>query len=230
MKWHVAKRMGVVLAVALLAACNDDGADGGTTPPPRTTTSDGGSNTGKSLGPGLGRSKETPSGPAFKLPEGLTLENPIIAYSPENPVDCGDKYSDEANGSGEEVQICLIFHNTTNAPITLTLPPGIIFVATNDDVQNGITVQKIAIEVPPGERYFAPMFAYCVNEDRSTTGMDDRYELGPAVQYEDFQEMFSLLEGKQLTREDAAYVQGVVHNVAQGEGLSAADRATLQGL
>lgn len=227
MNWHVAKRMGVVLAVALLAACSDDGdggkGDGGTNP-------DGGTNTSKSLGPGLGLSKETPSGQAFALPAGLTLENPIIAYSSENPVDCDDKFADKAYGSGEEVQVCLIFHNNTNAPITLTLPPGLIFVSTNDRVQNGITVQKITIEVPAGGRYFAPMFAYCINEDRSTTGLEDKYVLGPAVTYKDFQEVFSLLEGKTLSREDAALVQGVVHDVSQGQGLSAANRATLQSL
>ncbi|RKG66360.1 hypothetical protein D7W79_36710, partial [Corallococcus exercitus] len=190
----------------------------------------GGTNTGKSLGPGLGFSKDDPTGQAFTLPAGLTLESPIIAWSPENPVDCDEKYSDEAKGTGEEVRVCLIFRNTTNAPITVTLPPGTVLVATNDDVQNGITVQTITIEVPPGERYFAPMFAYCANQDRSTTGLGDRYVLGPTVQYKDFQDMFSLLAGKKLSREAAGHVQGVVHHVSQGEGLSAADRALLQGL
>ncbi|MHA7628231.1 hypothetical protein [Corallococcus sp. M7] len=228
MNWHVAKRMGVVLAVALLAACSDDGDGDGKTD--GGTTSDGGTNTSKSLGPGLGFSKAAPAGQPFTLPPGLTLENPIIAYSPENPVDCDDKFADEANGTGEEVTVCLIFNNTTNAPITVTLPPGLIFVATSDDVQNGIIVQTISIVVPPGERYFAPMFAYCANQNRSTTGSDDRYELGPVADHKDFQEVFSLLAGKQLSKEDAARVQSVVHRVSQGEGLSSADRATLQGL
>ncbi|MBN8229102.1 hypothetical protein JYK02_16440 [Corallococcus macrosporus] len=224
MNWHVAKRMGVVLAVAVLAACSDDG-DGDGKP-----DGGGGTNTSKSLGPGLGFSKEDPTGQPFTLPAGVTLETPIIAYSPENPVDCDDKYSDEAKGTGEEVRVCLIFKNTTNGPINVTLPPGLVLVSTNDDVQNGIIVQTITIEVPPGERYFAPMFAYCANQDRSTTGLGDRYVLGPSVQQKDFQDMFALLAGKQLTREKAARVQSVVHHVSQGEGLSAADRATLQGL
>ncbi|CAM4519384.1 hypothetical protein HRD49_24180 [Corallococcus exiguus] len=228
MNWHVAKRMGVVLAVALLAACSDDGEGGGKTD--GGTTSDGGTNTGKSLGPGLGRSKDDPTGQAFALPAGLTLENPIVAYVPENPEDCDDKYSDEANGTGEEVRVCLIFNNTTSTPITVTLPPGLILKSTSDDVQNGIIVQTVSIVVPPGERYFAPLFAYCVNQDRSTTGLDDRYELGPAVTHKDFQEVFTLLAGKKLTREAAGRVQTVVHHVSQGEGLSAADRATLQSL
>jgi hypothetical protein len=226
MNWHVVKRMGVVLAVALLAACNDDGDSNAAD----NDTQTGGESTEKSVGPGLGFSKETPAGTVFTLPAGLTLESPIPAYAPENPIDCGEKYTDEANGSGEEVRLCLIFRNTTNAPITLTLPPGLIFVATNDDVQNGLIVQTVAIEVPPGERYFAPLFAYCVNQDRSTTGLDDRYELGPVVQHEDFVELYGLLAGKQLTREAAASVQGVVHHVSQGEGLSASDRAVLQAL
>ncbi|NPC74894.1 MULTISPECIES: hypothetical protein [Corallococcus] len=228
MIWHVAKRMGVVLAVALLAACSDDGEGGGKTD--GGTSTDGGTNATKSLAPGLGFSREAPLGQAFTLPAGLTLENPIVAYSPENPVDCDDKYSDEAKGTGEEVRVCLIFNNTTNAPITVTLPPGLILVSTNDDVQNGIIVQTVSIVVPPGERYFAPMFAYCVNENRSTTGNDDRYELGPTVQHKDFQDMFSLLAGKDISKEEAARIQSVVDHVAQGEGLSAADRATLQGM
>ena len=185
--------------------------------------------TEKSLGAGLGRSKASP-GPAFLLPAGLTLENPIIAWSPENPVDCDEKYSDQGYGTGEEVRVCLIFHNTTRSPINVTLPPGLIFVATNDDVQNGIIVQGTTIEVPAGERFFAPMFAYCVNEDRSTTGLDDRYTLGPVIQHQDFQELFAILEGKRLSREAAAHVQGAVDDVAQGLGLSAANRAMLQGL
>lgn len=229
MNGRVTKRAGVVLAAGLLGVValaalprGGEAMTGGGAPAQARTQ--------KSLGPGLGLSKEDPTGRAFVLPEGVTLETPIIAWSPENPVDCDEKYSDEGNGTGEEVRMCLVFRNTTSHPITVTLPPGMIFVATNDDVQNGIIVQRISIVVPAGERYFAPLFAYCVNEDRSTTGAEDRYEMGPVIENRDFQELFALLEGKSLSREAAAHVQSAVDDVSQGKGLSAARRATLQGL
>ncbi|MBZ4331973.1 hypothetical protein ACIHQR_33790 [Corallococcus coralloides] len=223
----MAKRMGVVLAVALLAACSDEGGDA---KPDGGTQGDGGTHTTKSAGPGLGTSKENPVGTPFALPAGLTLENPITSYTPQDPVECDDIYPEDAKGSGDEVTLCLIFRNTTGGPITVTLPPGLIFVSTNDDVQNGLLVQAVTIEVPPGERFFVPLFLYCANQDRSTTGPDDKYELGPTVQYKEFQELYSLLAGKTLEPQDAIPIQTAVAHLANGEGLSSADRAALQAL
>jgi len=227
MTWRMTKRTAAVLTAAALGAAalailpGSPVGNGGALAQARST---------KSIGSGLGFSRATPTDPAFALPPGLTLENPIIAWAPENPVDCDEKYSDESYGTGEEVRVCLIFHNRTNSPITVTLPPGLLLVATNDDVQNGIVIQTTTIVVPAGERYFAPLFAYCVNENRSTTGNEDRYELGPVIQNKDFQEVYALLEGKRLSREAAARVQGVIHDVAQAQGLSAENRAILQSL
>lgn len=228
MSWRMTKRTAAILTAAALGAA-------ALTVLPQGAAGSGGAaqaqaRSAKTLAPGLGLSRAAPTGPAFTLPPGLTLETPIVAWASENPVDCDEKFSDQGYGSGEEVRMCLIFHNTTNAPITVTLPPGLLFVATNDDVQNGITVQRIAIEVPAGERFFAPMFAYCVNENRSTTGNEDRYEMGPVIQNKEFQEVYALLEGKRLSREDAARVQGVIHDVSQAQGLSAENRAVLQSL
>lgn len=227
MTWRITKRMAAILTAAALGAAAltvlPDGATGtgGAAQAQARST--------KSIGPGLGFSRAAPTGPVFALPPGLTLENPIIAWSPENPVDCDEKYSDEANGTGEEVRVCLIFRNDTNTPITVTLPPGLLLVATNDDVQNGILIQTTTIVVPAGERYFAPLFAYCANENRSTTGNEDRYELGPLIQHKDFQELYAMLEGKRLSREAAGQVQTAIDDVSQGKGLTPALRATLQG-
>ncbi|AFE03870.1 putative lipoprotein [Corallococcus coralloides DSM 2259] len=225
MNWHVAKRMGVVLAVALLAACGDDGdkPDGG-------TKTDGGTSTTKSAGPGLGNSKAAPEGTTFALPAGLTMDNPITSYTAHDPIECDNIFPEDAKGSGDEVTLCLIFRNTTGAPITLTLPPGLLFVSTNDDVQNGLLVQTVTIEVPPGERFFVPLFLYCANQDRSTTGPDDKYVLGPTVQYKEFQELYSLLASKKLGFEDTGVIQVAVDHLANGEGLSSSDRAALQAL
>ncbi|WP_147444885.1 hypothetical protein [Corallococcus sp. CA053C] len=220
----MAKRMGVVLAVALLAACEDNGGD--------TEKPDGGGGGGKeaSAGPGLGSSTAQPEGAPFTLPAGLTLETPIKSYSPEDPVDCDNKFRNEGKGSGEDVTLCLIFNNTTGGPITLTLPPGLIFVSKDGDIQNGLLAQRVTIEVPAGGRFFVPMFTYCANQPRSTSGIGQAYALGPVIEYPAFKEMYSLLEGKTLERPDVAPIQVAVSHLTSGEGLSASDRAALKAL
>ncbi|WP_147451461.1 hypothetical protein [Corallococcus llansteffanensis] len=219
----MAKRMGVVLAVALLAACTDDGDNG-------TPDGGGGGGTTKSAGPGLGTSKDSPEGTTFTLPAGLTLESPTKTYAVENPVECDDKFKDEAEGNGNAVALCLIFNNTTGGPITLTLPPGLLFVSKDGDIQNGLLPQRVTIEVPAGPRYFVPLHLYCANEDRDTGGVGNSFALGPVVQYAAFKELYTLLEGKTLERKDSIPIQKAVTRLTNGEGLSDADRAALKAL
>lgn len=182
----------------------------------------------KSVGPGLGTSKVAPEGTAFTLPPGLTLEDPVLAYNVEDPIDCDDKFKKEAKGTGGAVALCLVFFNRTNAPIVLTLPPGLIFVSRDGDVQNGLLAQAATIEVPAGERYFAPLFLYCVNEDRGTSSPKDEYALGPVTQQTELQEIFAFIEARELSRDDIVATQRAVTHVTNGEGLRSADRAALQ--
>lgn len=227
MSWRMTKRTAAILTAAALGAA-------ALTLMPQGAAGSGGAlaqaPSSKSAGPGLGYSKAIPTEPSFALPPGVTLETPIMAWAPQDPVDCDEKYAEDGQGSGDAVALCLIFRNTTDAPITVTLPPGLLFVSNSDDVQNGVIVERITVVVPVGERYFAPVFAHCVNIDRSTTGRGDQYQLGPVVTHNDFQELFALLDGKSLSKEDGSAISSVVHEVAQGKGLSPANRAILAGL
>lgn len=182
----------------------------------------------KSVGPGLGTSKTAPEGTAFTLPPGLTLEDPVLAYNVEDPIDCDDKFKKEAKGTGGAVALCLVFFNHTNTPIILTLPPGLIFVSRDGDIQNGLLAQAATIEVPAGERYFAPLFLYCVNEDRGTSSPKDEYALGPVTQQNELQEIFAYLEGRELSRDDIVATQRAITHVTNGEGLPPARRLALQ--
>lgn len=206
MKVQLIRRIGVALVIALLAS---------------------GADRVRSAGPGLGTSTAAPQGAPFSLPEGLVLESPVKSYSPENPVDCDDKYRKEANVSGESVTLCLIFNNTTDRAINVTLPPGLIFVSRDPDIQNGLLAQSYTIEVPAGGRYFAPILLYCANLPRSTSGVGQEYSLGPIIQYPAFKELFSILDGKEIVRRDTAAIQVAVTHLTDGEGLSASDRAAL---
>lgn len=184
----------------------------------------------KSIAPGLGNSKAAPVGASFSLPDGITLENPIVAHSAEDPVDCDDKYPEGPDANGGAVAICLVFRNQTNTPIEVKLPPGLMFVSRSDKVQSGFLVQTVTIRVPPGERFVSPLFLHCANGDRNLSSRGDEYELGPILQGAAFQELFDLLEGKEVGREDLAFVQLAVRHLTNNEGLSAADRAALQAM
>lgn len=178
--------------------------------------------------PGIGRSKAAPQGPTFVLPDGVTLQTPIKSFYLEDPRDCDEK--DEGDGTGGDVTVCLIFQNHTNAPITVTLPPGLLIVSSSDKIQNGLLVQTVSIEVPAGERYFAPLLLHCVNQDRETSGVGDDFALGPVLDLPAFQELYALIEGKTIARKDTVPVGVAVTRLSNGEALRPSDRAALQAL
>ena len=178
--------------------------------------------------PGLGRSTAAPQGSAFALPNGISLEEPVHGYSPEDPFKCDDKYRNESYGHGDLVKLCLIFRNTTNGPITVTLPPGLIFVSQNTRTQNGLIVQRISIEVPAGERYFAPVLMYCANGPRQPSSTEDDYKVGPILDYADFRELFDMVEGREISRAEAGDIQVAINHLQDGRGLSKSDRAALE--
>lgn len=214
-------RLGTALAVAALAACGAE---------PASSAPKGPQAAQSSTRPGIGRSTEPPVGAPFALPAGLTLESPIYGYAPEDPEKCDDKYDDEAYGHGALVRVCLIFNNTTGAPINVTLPPGLIVVSRSSRVQNGMLTQSVTFEVPAGQRFFAPVIMYCVNGPRSPSATVHQFDLGPVTRYPDFQELFDILEGKDISREDAGEIQVILNHLQNTPGLTAKDRATASSL
>lgn len=180
--------------------------------------------------PGIGHSKAAPEGPVFALPDGITVENPIRSFYTEDPRECDDKDKDDAYGTGGDVTLCVIFQNHTNAPITVTLPPGLLFVSSSTKIQNGLLVQSASFEVPAGERYFAPLFLHCVNQNRETSGVGDDYALGPVLDLPAFKELYALIEGKTIARRDTVPVGVAVTRLSNGEALRSSDRAALQAL
>ncbi|NBD07618.1 MULTISPECIES: hypothetical protein [Corallococcus] len=220
MNWRLAWRAALVATAVALAACGSDSeknGDGDETP------------VGEDR-PGMGRDETAPQGTAFTLPTGLELEQPIKGYNDPDPTDCDDKYEDEAKGQGELVRLCLIFRNTTNRPITVQLPPGLVFVSRNRGVQNGMLAQRVTIEVPAGERYFQPLFLYCVNSERQPSSPEENYDMGPVTQYADFQELFRLLENKTVTSTNFPVVQQAMTDLSDNLGLSASIRARINAL
>lgn len=218
----VSAAVGVTLSIGAVVATKPPAAEASAPAAPQASR--------KSIAPGLGNSKADPVGAPFALPDGITLENPILSYSTGDPVDCDDKYPEGPDANGGAVPLCLVFRNSTHSPIEVRLPPGLMFVSVSDDVQSGFVVQTITIRVPPGERFVSPIYLHCANGDRGLPSRGDGYELGPILQGAAYQELFDLLEGKTVDHEEIPYVQLAVRHLTNNEGLSAEDRANLRAM
>jgi hypothetical protein len=222
-----AVRMAAVLAAVLLASCGGDGDDG-------EDPDDGGNPGGEQERPGMADSLAAPVGTAWNLPAGLELDDPIKGHNAAFPENC--KREDEKDpppprGSGDLIQVCMGFNNTTDQTIPLRMPPGLILVSDSAEVQNGILVTSVEVQVPARQQLFVPVRLYCLNASRSANGLFDTFRKGPVTEYSNFKELFTLLATKQVPVEDGTNnLQEVVWNLSRGVELSASDRATINKL
>ncbi|CCG98165.1 putative lipoprotein [Fibrella aestuarina BUZ 2] len=136
-----------------------------------------------SSAPGFGNSKARPLGTPFAFPAGITL-----VQKPRNDSDCWyeARQAKRIKGAGNAVAFCVSFSNSTNAPIRVELPPGLIWVAETsalfqDISQNGILVKTVTILVPAHAVETAWLVAYCINYDRDGTRPGDTFEAQPIL-------------------------------------------------
>lgn len=149
---------------------------------------------------GFGDSKEDPVGEPFVWPAGIRLVD-----RPNSTEDCfyDSRERNRLYGHGANVQICLNLYNETNAPITVKLPPGLMFVAKSKKVQNGFIVTWVTIRVPPREQFFATLYMICANTDRSSPDEGDEIDEQPIVtNHPALTELAKLLESKKCNFED----------------------------
>jgi hypothetical protein len=226
------------LLVLALVACGGGGSSaatgtgtdsaGGPTDTPDPTGSPG---TPGSTGThaGMGASSAAPTGQPLALPPGVQLEKPIKG---EN-ADCvpKDQKDTPRTGSGGYVHLCLGFRNSTALPITVVLPPGLIFVSDDQAYQNGILLQVTTIEVPAGSAvYYVPLFLYCLNEGRMpTVGPQNTYSTGPVSDDGAVLELLSLLKDKPLPLLTDLTAQEALWHITDGDGLTQDDRSAIAG-
>jgi hypothetical protein len=184
--------------------------------------------------PGMGTSKEQPVGTPYSLPAGVELEKPIKGDDPYciKP----EQQEKDKKGSGGLVRLCLNFRNTnttSQTPIKVVFPAGLIFTADQDISQNGIIVQTVTIDVPAGRQaFYVPLYLYCLNKSRDPTeGAQNTYTMGPVTQDASVQELTGILQNKALPLVDPNNtVQNAMWNITDGSGMTAEDRAALSKL
>ena len=208
--------LALLLSASLVAACG--GGDGPSGP-------DGG-NADKPF--------ESPRGAAFVLPSNLSIQGTLEGTSPYLPPDedspCHPSNAGQAGFSYDFVNVCLTLRNTRATDDTLDLPTGLVFVAQDEEVQNGVVVQPIAIRVPAGRDTTVIVRLWCGNEHRGASVPGVRYSLGPVTNVAGITEIASLLEGKRIDEDAVAVIQGAVWEVSDNGGLTDESRADLRAL
>jgi len=230
--------------LAFLAACGggaDHPVSPGDTPPPVTSggsggtgsTGSGGANDGSghpALHAGMGDSTAAPTGAAWTWPNGVQVSDPIKGDDPF----CvpPEQAATPPVGHGGLVRLCLGFHNTGLVPVTVTLPPGLIFVSNSLEGQNGLVLTLTTIVVPVTSTTFhVPVYLYCLNLGRhNTAGAQDTYEPGPVTDDPSVLELLALLQGKQVTPAFDFKLQQILWDITENGGLTQEDRDAIAAL
>lgn len=194
-----------------------------------------------SAAPGFGTSRAQPQGQPFVWPTGVTvLGKPKLEY--ECLVDAVNKK--QIYGSGGAVRFCLTLHNANHQPVTVILPPGIIWIAETvtetQAVQNGILIKSVRILIPASSQLSVMLNAFCINLDRSPTDYGDTYNPQPVITSQaGMLELSRLVASKKINDEelekpmptdDWVTLQEAVHEVEKTGKVSEESRRKLTAL
>lgn len=219
---------GALALTAMLVACGGGGGGGAGAGGSGSSGTGGGGAVDRA---GIGPVPGTPVGTAYALPAGVQLDKPIKG----DDTYCVPRQqaTQEKKGSGGLVRLCLGFRNSNpNQPITVVLPPGLIFVSDKDVTQNGIVLTTTSIEVPAGGGpLYVPVYVYCLNKNRSpTAGSQDTYSLGPVTQDGPILDLIELLKGKTLPLVEVGSVQEGLWDITDRNGLTPEHRQAISSL
>jgi len=230
----------LVLALAACGGGSDGAPPGGGTGTPSSSGSGGSSggtgstgstgSTGGATHTGMGDSTAAPTGRAWSWPQGLQVDDPVkgddpSCVPPEQP-------ATPPVGHGGLVRVCLGFRNTGLVPVTVTLPPGLIFVSNSLEGQNGLVLTVTTIVVPvTSTTFYVPVYAYCLNLGRhNTAGAQDTYQAGPLTDDPSVLELLTLLQGKQVTPAFDFKLQEILWDITENGGLTQDDRDAIAAL
>lgn len=172
---------------------------------------------------GMGTSIALPTGPAFKLPQGVVLDKSEIPGYDFSACKCKADNRNCELGAGGLVRLCLALRNKTQEPVTVTLPAGLIFISLDEKTQNGLLIRDEAVVVPAGGTYSFNLALFCLNEDRAVTRAKDKYKLGPISEDKDIKALMEVLQYKDLRDEhNHAVAQQAIWDVTKGFALTAA--------
>lgn len=213
---YVGKVSCLVLFTGLLFCCNKKDKE-----PEKTETKK-----------GFGDSEERPTGTPFQLPAAVTINGTMKGYSQYYTEFCDNKEEKDGKGKGDLVRLCIPFFNNSNSPVTVSFPPGLIFVSKNVKYQNGILIEQAVFEVPPRQQFYLPLFLCCLNASRNPSAPLEEWEMGPVTNDKDMLNLVTWLNTKDLTGgfTGTQPVQGAVWSVAGGRPIDDKDKNDIANL
>lgn len=174
---------------------------------------------------GMGDSTGLPQGEPFVLPAGVTTVGTIYGYI------CDTAYE---VGSGSLVQVCVGFLNSSAADITLTIPAGLILIATDASAnQHGVVIQDAQVVLKANKLTRVGINSYCINQSKSPSSSGDIYTLGPVTSSILMNQLIGWLKNKKVNKTDytddvyydvRTIVQGLVWGVSDGPAMDPATR------
>lgn len=178
-----------------------------------------------------GASADIAVGADYRLPKGVSVwRNEIKGYDYRS-CECRADQAHCAIGAGELVRLCLRLRNHTAAPITVTLPAGLIFISENKATQNGLLVRSEILTIPANATVAYNLALFCLNADRKVTVSGDRYRIGPVTQDAALVAVMLALGEKALADEHSkAVAQEAIWEAVKGNALTTAQHSRIAQL
>lgn len=166
---------------------------------------------------GLGADVNLPNGRRFSIPRGISLREKMRG---------GAKDGRRIGSGAGYVDVGL--HLTGGAKRqSFVLPAGLVLIAANTGVQNGLIVQEVRIEIAARAEGRFLLEAYCANKSRQPADSSTEYTFGPVLSDPALRDLFALVAGREISIEAAKIVQDAVWEITDGDGLSPPTRSTL---
>ncbi|WP_256006752.1 hypothetical protein [Pedobacter deserti] len=184
---------------------------------------------------GLGPSTAMPEGETFILPEGLEwADAQISAVDPFDKDACPCNILSRPNcGTYADglVNLCIQLKNTTSRPIRVTFPAGLIFIAFDTKVQNGMVIQLETFEVPAHEVGSFKLELHCANSSRHRSYKEDMFTPGPITTVPQVRELLDFIKNKDLTKDaGSAVAQTALWDITDSRGWNEKERVELAAL
>lgn len=215
------RRWMLLAGVVLAAACGGD------------STGPGGGGGGSNVGmPDPNNPFSHPTGPAYNLPAGLEIVGKIRGAA---DYDDGDSThtcvaTDTVGHGVGYVNLCIHLHNSGGTPITITLPPGLIFVNHGDTTQNGVNIWTEEITIPAGVDMPVLLQLFCGNLSRHATAGGEEYTIGPVFDNAELAKLADLLAPKVRDPASADVAQELIWEIGETGKLSDDSRDIVNAL
>ncbi len=181
--------------------------------------------------PGLGDSKENPTGTSFTLPSDVVFNGDATTIN--GYYDCSND-SLRILGFGTYVELIVPLRNNRNDTAFVTFPGGLIFVSSSTADQNGLLIQTYVVKIPPLSDWCVSLHLSCTNLGRHIPEIGSVYKNPVVTNSQKLLELVDILSTKQLLRlcnsNASSYsfdLQMAIWNITEYGALTAEDRAFL---